>query len=120
MKAIVACSVAAFLCLMALVRNTPAQGEGYSCYGPFQICPTFNCMVSSESCPVVPSETAQGYGEAPNMMTTTCNIGTGTCYPTQQTNACVYTYYLQKNFLNQCSNSCGTDFLVAAVCQLGG
>ncbi len=117
MKAFVASSMATFLCLLALVRSAPAQGNGYFCSGPFEICLT-PCVPASGTCPDVPDDIYVASSEALANMTTTCAEGMGSCSFTQQVTACYIDYYLVRNYLGQCSNTCGNDDLVAYVCQL--
>jgi hypothetical protein len=117
MKPLVAFSVAALFCLLALIQNAVAQTT-YSCVGSFNICPALTCNPASGDCPDVPTISYVAFDESLNQLTTTCAGSAGPCSANQQVNACLFNYWTTRNIMGVCSNTCGTDYEVALCCQL--
>lgn len=118
MKALIAHSAATVLsCLCVLVGITMAQGEGYTCDGPLNMCTQAPCASSSGNCPDVPSIQYVAYSDSVNMNLYNCIPATGTCYPSELIHNCTNVFYEMKTYLGICTLRCGMDYNDAYTCS---
>ena len=121
MKLLAALSTSALVCILVFGRTAIAQGPGYVCGGPVNVCPNIpadKCASAKGTCPDGLGDQYNGYSADQAQKMTACFPGSGTCYTSVPVNACQFTYYNVRNYLDQCSNQCGSEFTTWLACPL--